>query len=119
MYSTLFCLVILGAVLWLWRDSLRARELAARVSKRACASEAVQFLDDTVSLVSLRPVLVHGRPLLRRVYRFEFSRTGGDRQDGSVTMTGARLETLYLTPEETPAAPTVTVVSPDFTSRPH
>ena len=98
MYSTLFTLVILGAVLWLWRDSLRAREAAARVSRRACDSEGVQFLDDTVSLAGMRPVVAQGRPQLRRVYEFEFSRQGDDRQVGSVTLTGERVDTMYLGP---------------------
>jgi len=95
-YSTLFALLLLGGALWLWRDSLRARELAAGVSRRACEAEGLQFLDDTVSLASLRPVLERGRPVLRRVYRFEFSRDGFGREDGSVTVIGARLETVYL-----------------------
>lgn len=96
MYSTLLALVILGAALWLWRDSLRAREAAARVSRRACESEGVQFLDDTVLLVGMRPFMAHGRPYLRRIYEFEFSRQGDDRQTGSVTLTGERVDTLYL-----------------------
>ena len=96
MYSTLLALVILGAALWLWRDSLRAREAAARVSRRACESEGVQFLDDTVSMVGMRPTLAYGRPHLRRIYEFEFSRRGDDRQTGSVTLTGERVDTMYL-----------------------
>lgn len=105
MYSTLFTLAILGCALWLWRDSLRARELASRVSRRACDAESVQYLDDTVSLAGLRPVFDHGRPTLRRVYQFEFSRRGVDRQVGSVMITGARLDTIYLTPDESRATP--------------
>ncbi len=99
MYSTLAALVIVGTALWFWRDSLRARELAVRVARRACDAEGLQFLDDTVALAALRPVLERGRPLLRRVYDFEFSRRGNDRQGGSVCMTGARLDTVYLAPE--------------------
>ena len=96
MYSTLLALVILGAALWLWRDSLRAREAAARVSRRACESEGVQFLDDTVSLGSMRPTMAYGRPHLRRIYEFEFSRQGDDRQTGSITLTGEWVDTIYL-----------------------
>jgi len=95
-YSTLAAIAAVGAALWLWRDSLRARETAARVARRACDGEGVQFLDDTVALAGLRAVLDHGRPALRRVYAFEFSRAGNDRQGGCVTLTGARVETVYL-----------------------
>jgi len=98
MYSTLFALVILGAALWLWRDSLRAREAAARVSRRACESEGLQFLDDTVSLAGMRPILAYGRPHLKRIYEFEFSRQGDDRHTGRVTLTGERVDTIYLGP---------------------
>jgi hypothetical protein len=98
MHSTLFALLLVAALAWLWRDSLRARELAARVSRRACDAEQVQFLDDTVALVSLRPVLERGRLALRRIYQFEFSRRGDDRSSGSVMVTGHRLDTVFLSP---------------------
>ncbi len=86
--------------MWLWRDSLRARELAARVSQHACNAESVQFLDDTVSLAGLKPVFDHGKLVLQRVYQFEFSRRGVDRQVGSIMLTGERLDTIFLTPDE-------------------
>jgi hypothetical protein len=68
------------------------------VSRRACDAEQVQFLDDTVALVSLRPVLERGRLALRRIYQFEFSRRGDDRASGSVMVTGHRLDTVFLSP---------------------
>ena len=77
----------------------RARETAARVARRTCDGEGVQFLDDTVALAGLRAVLDHGRPAFRRVYAFEFSRAGNDRHGGSVTLTGARVETVFLSPD--------------------
>jgi len=98
-YSTLAAIVAVGCLLWLWRDSLRARETAARVARRTCDGEGVQFLDDTVALAGLRAVLDYGRPALRRVYAFEFSRAGNDRHSGSVTVTGARVETVFLEAE--------------------
>jgi hypothetical protein len=100
-YSTLAALAAVGCLVWLWRDSLRAREAAARVARRACASEGVQFLDDTVALAAMRAVFDRGRPTLRRVYTFEFSRAGHDRRTGSVTVTGARVETVFLEPDAT------------------
>jgi uncharacterized protein DUF3301 len=35
---------------------------------------------------------------LRRIYRFEFSDTGNNRLDGSVTLLGANVQALYLAP---------------------
>jgi hypothetical protein len=115
MHSTLFALLLVAALAWLWRDSLRARELAARVSRRACDAEQVQFLDDTVALVSLRPVLERGRLALRRIYQFEFSRRGDDRASGSVMVTGHRLDTVFLSPPpaEAPVRAPGTVVPID------
>jgi hypothetical protein len=104
MYSTLAALVTVGALLWLWRDSLGARELATRISRRTCEAEGVQFLDDTVALAGVRPVFTRGRPQLRRVYHFEFSRSGDDRAGGSVTLTGAHVDTVYVTPRPAPPA---------------
>lgn len=105
MYSTLAAIAAVGAALWLWRDSLRARETAARVARRTCDGEGVQFLDDTVALAGLRAVLDHGRPAFRRVYAFEFSRAGNDRQGGSVTLTGARVETVFLSAGDATSPP--------------
>ena len=102
MYSTLTAIVIVGLVAWTWARSLRAREAAARAARRLCDSEGVQFLDDTVALASLRPALSAGRPALRRVYAFEFSRHGNDRRPGSVTLTGDRIESMYIEPAPDP-----------------
>ena len=96
MGSIFLALLVIGAICWLWRDSLAARELAVRVCRRSCESEQVQFLDDTVALASIRPVFPRGRMALRRVYQFDFSRDGDDRQSGTIMLTGTRLETLYI-----------------------
>ncbi|MEK6592501.1 MAG: DUF3301 domain-containing protein [Pseudomonadota bacterium] len=90
--------LLLGAG-WLWFDSLRARESAVRAARHACAADGVLFLDDTVALAAFGLQRGDsGRLALRRVYRFEFSDTGNNRLDGSVTMLGARMQTLYLAP---------------------
>lgn len=96
MKTTLLALIALGLGLWLWRDSLRAREAAVKICARACEGEGLQFLDQTVALIRMRPVLGVGPLRLRRVYGFEFSRNGADRYDGSVTMLGAHLESLHI-----------------------
>ena len=96
MVSILLALLILGALCWFWRNSLAARELAVAVCRRSCESAGLQFLDDTVALVSIHPVFPYGRPGLRRVYQFDFSRDGDDRQCGTIMLSGTHLETLYL-----------------------
>ena len=98
MVELLAPLFLLGLAIWLWRDSLRAREAAITVCKRACTAEQVQLLDDTVALTAIWPQFYRGRLALRRVYGFEFSRAGVDRSAGSIIMLGGTLVALHMTP---------------------
>ncbi len=95
----LFGIVMIAGAVWLWFDSLRARESAVRAARLACQADGVQLLDDTVALAALGLQRGDDRwPLLRRIYRFEFSDTGNNRLDGSITLLGAHVQTLYLAP---------------------
>jgi len=92
-------LAAIALLAWLWFDSMRAREGAVAAGVRACERERLQFLDQTVECVSLRPARDgEGRFTLRRVYRFEFSDTGDNRRGGSVVMLGGEVESLTLEP---------------------
>lgn len=98
-------LVGLGALGWLWLDGLKAREAAVKAGREACASEGLQFLDDTVAFAGIKPVRnAEGRIELQRVYDFEYSDTGDNRIKGSVVMRGHRVLLLNV---GTPAAPNV------------
>jgi hypothetical protein len=78
---------------------MRARERAVAAGKSACSRDNLQFLDDTVECVSLRPARNEaGRLVLRRAYRFEFSDDGAHRRAGSVAMLGAEVESIYTEP---------------------
>jgi len=93
----LITLAVLAGILAFWRNTLRAREEAIRVSRAACMSRGHQFLDDTVSLARLGVARgAHGWPLLRRTYEFEFSADGFDRFVGEVTLSGSRVESVYI-----------------------
>jgi hypothetical protein len=97
--TELFFVLLLAALVWLWYDSMRARERAVSAGKHACARDALQFLDDTVQIVKLWPARnTDGRLVLRRTYRFEFSDDGAQRRGGIVVMLGARIESLDLDP---------------------
>jgi len=90
-------LAILVGVLIFWRNTLRAREQAIRVSRAACRNQGHQFLDDTVSLASIGVARgAQGWPGLRRIYEFEFSTDGLNRFVGSVTLFGSGVESVYL-----------------------
>ena len=79
----------LGAIVWYWFDSLKAREIGVDTARRACAREGVQFLDETVVGQGLRLARDDdGRVVLRRGYAFEYSVGGDDRNAGSVVLEG-------------------------------
>jgi len=85
----LLLLGLLAAGVWLWLDSLKARETGIKAAQTACAEEGLQFLDDTVVIRSLRPARDDaGQLKLRRIYAFEYSDTGDNRRQGSVTLFG-------------------------------
>ena len=88
----IFSIVLLGALAWLWFDSLTVRDIGIRTAKAACAAEGLQLLDDTVSIASLKPARDDdGRLVLRRVYTFDYSDTGDNRRGGSVVMLGQQV----------------------------
>jgi hypothetical protein len=92
-------LFLFAALVWLWFDSMRARERALVLGKRSCERDGLMFLDETVECVSLRLARnAEGRVALRRTYSFEFSDTGNNRRNGSVVMLGGEVESLYTEP---------------------
>jgi hypothetical protein len=89
-------LILLAALVWLWFDSMRARERALASGKRACERDGLMFLDETVECIALRLARnSDGRVALRRTYGFEFSDTGNNRRSGSIVMLGGEVESLY------------------------
>jgi len=90
----LLLLLLAGWVVW---DTLRARERANAQMRAACDARGFLFLDDTVALRSLRPVRDEdGRLKLRRVYEFQYSDTGHNRLNGSITLVADEVLSLDL-----------------------
>lgn len=95
--SALIVLAVLGALLWFWMDSLRAREVALVAGARACADINTQFLDQSVSVARLRLARsFNGQLVFRRTFSFEFSGSGADRHAGEVIVLGRRVESVLL-----------------------
>jgi Protein of unknown function (DUF3301) len=92
-------IVLIAAGVFLWVDSLRARERAVQAGRAACERYALQFLDDTVSFSRVR-LRRDGEGQLRiaRTYTFEFSDTGNNRRHGAIVMLGGELQDLQLEP---------------------
>ena len=92
-------LVLVVAGVFLWLDSLRARERAVHAGRSACKRYDLQFLDDTVSFSRMRLARTEeGELRIARTYTFEFSDTGNNRRHGAIVMLGAELLDLQLEP---------------------
>jgi len=85
-------LLFLCALIWLWFDSVGARDAGIEAARFACESENLQLLDDTLAIASVRLTRNdNGQVCLRRVYKFEFSDTGNNRRNGRIVLLGARV----------------------------
>jgi len=90
-------LILLGIFLWL--DSLRARERALQAGRAACERYDLQFLDDTVAFARMRFARdENGQLKIARTYTFEFSDTGNNRRHGAIIMLGGEMQDLQLEP---------------------
>lgn len=95
-FSTLNLLLAISLLIWFWRNSLRVRETATRISRQSCASYGVQFLDQTVALQHLRPRWVRSGLRLQRTYQFDYSLEGEGRRTGYLVMLGNQHLSLHL-----------------------
>ena len=101
-------ILLLAALAWLWLDSLRARDVALRTAREACASEGLMLLDYTVAIASLTLTRnENGRIQIQRAYDFEYSDTGDNRLKGSIVLRGHRV--IVLNVGLRPASPSRTL----------
>src|SRR5262245_12162536 len=92
-------IVLIAAGIFVWIDSLRARERALEAGRAACDRHDLQFLDDTVSVSRVRLGRDDdGQLRIARTYTFEFSDTGNNRRHGAIVMLGGELQDLQLEP---------------------
>ncbi len=90
-------LLALAALVWLWLDSLKAREIAVRAARAACTDEQLLLLDETVAIANLKLRRDDdGHVKLQRAYDFEYSDTGNNRLAGSVVLLGHRVTLLNV-----------------------
>lgn len=101
-------ILILGALAWLWYDSMHARDIGIRAAKAACAADDLQLLDDTVAIASLGLGRDDdGRLRLRRTYGFDYSDTGNNRRRGSLVMLGDEVLVINTGPRLVAIDPTL------------
>ncbi|MDD1628483.1 MAG: DUF3301 domain-containing protein [Methylococcaceae bacterium] len=82
-----------------WFNAQKAKEIALGVASAHCLSMEVQMLDGYVALngIGLKRNKT-GKMLLRRSFLFEFSSTGNERYNGTVSMLGRQVESIYMDP---------------------
>ncbi len=96
-FAELLALLLLGAVVWFWFDSLKAREAGIDAARRACLREGLQFLDETVVGRAIRLARNDlGHVGLRRAFDFEYSVSGHDRYRGAIVMEGREVVLVDL-----------------------
>ena len=95
-------LIFVFGIFWFGWYSLqvaRLKELCVKAVNRRCEEQGVQLLDSTVVLHKLSIARdPNGWLRLRRIYSFEFTATGEDRNNGLVSVLGNRLEMIELAP---------------------
>lgn len=82
---------------WGWHVAMRVRELAMEEARLTCASQQVQWLDESVELRSMGLERdAEGRLGVRRMYGFRYLE-GGDRiREGAVLLHGLRVQMVML-----------------------
>ena len=96
MESYILILLIL-AVIWYWWSSFSAYDVAYQAARNSCAKLDLQFLDDTLDVIKVRPCR-HARGFIQlcRLYEFEFSSDGDNRYTGYVALSGSTFENIDL-----------------------
>ena len=96
-FAEIASMLLIAAIVWLWLDSLKAREAAIRAAREVCSAEGLQLLDFTVVIAGLKLARDgHGQLKLQRSYQFEYSDTGDNRLKGSVVMQGHQVALLNV-----------------------
>lgn len=97
MLGELLLLLPVVAVLWLFHDGMRVRELALGSGRAYCERIGVQFLDETVCRQSIGLSRgAGGRLLIRRAFDFEFTSDGERRYRGQLTTLGMRVVDIQV-----------------------
>ena len=98
--TEILVLLAIGLGVWFWVETLNAREAGMAAAREACRAASLQLLDDTVATASVRLGRNdRGHVVIRRVYQFEYSDTGDNRRNGSVTLLGSRVVMMSISPE--------------------
>lgn len=92
MPTLIVLMIATAAVVAFWNAGRAAAEHARRLGRDACRAAGVQWLDDSVHAIALRPYRRQTGWLgWERVFRFDYSLSGDDRHAGRMVLRGDRL----------------------------
>lgn len=95
---TTLLLVLLTIVIIFWFEILKMREYVIKRCQRACEEAKIQFLDQSVAVISIKFRLgKNGLPELLRIYQFEYSENGVDRLPAYVDLINNRIISIRFT----------------------
>ncbi|WP_043312005.1 DUF3301 domain-containing protein [Pseudomonas sp. ML96] len=94
--DVLLLMLFATACAWLWRGH-GIRERALALAKQHCAKLDIELLDGNVAFRRLALTRdSRGRRRVARIYDFEFTVTGEQRLNGSISMYGRQLGSIEL-----------------------
>ncbi|WP_133478288.1 DUF3301 domain-containing protein [Cognatilysobacter segetis] len=105
MPSLIVLMLVAAAAVAFWNASRAATERARELGRDACRAANVQWLDEAVHAIALRPCrLRQGRLGWERTFRFDYSVDGRDRHSGRLVLRGDRLVSFVGPPAPEPLA---------------
>ena len=91
-------IILLVMIFFLWYEIFRTRELVIKRCQRVCREAELQFLDQTIAVISVRFGLDRKhRPVLYRTYQFEYSENSVDRYKAYVDLHNNRIVSIRFT----------------------
>lgn len=95
---TAVSIILLVILISIWYEIFKTRERVIQRCQQVCHQAELQFLDQTVHVISLKFRLGRNcRPQLWRVYQFEYSENGSDRHRAYADLINNRIVSLRFT----------------------
>ena len=105
MLTLIVMMIFTAAAVAFWNAGRAAAERARDLGRDACKAAQVQWLDDSVHVIGMRPRrLGSGRLGWERTFRFDYSMNGADRHQGRLVLRGDRLVSFAGPPTPEPVA---------------
>ncbi len=99
MWIEIFLIMLFVVAFLYWQAGQKVKEVAWLATQRYCQKMELQMLDGYIAFhkLSLKKD-AQGRLHLLRLYVFEFSSTGAERYNGTISMLGQRVESIQPDP---------------------